>query len=401
MKILILNSGSSSQKSSLYDIEGPLPARPPSPVWEARIEWDGRTAEIQGKAQKGATFHSRVKIDSRHQALEQMFRSLWESDVRAVEKPSEIHVVGHRIVHGGRRFEEPVIITAEVKRAIASASAFAPLHNRVELEGIAIIEELLGTVPQVAVFDTAFHHSLPFAAAVYPGPYEWLAQGIRRYGFHGINHQYCAERAAQLLGKPLTSLRLVSCHLGNGCSLAAIDGGRSVDTTMGFTPLDGLMMGTRSGSVDPSILTYLMREKRIDAGRVDEILNNESGLLGISGVSSDMRKILEAMNSGNDRAELAFAIFVHRLRSGIGSMVAALGGLDALIFAAGIGENAAAVREAACARFSHLGLTLDAVKNSQSPVDQDIAERDSSVRVLVIHAEEDWAIARECWTMTQ
>lgn len=306
--------------------------------------------------------------------------------------------MGHRIVHGGRQFEEPVIITAEVKRAIASASAFAPLHNRAELEGIAIMEELLGQVPQVAVFDTAFHHHLPLAATVYPGPYEWFAQGIRRYGFHGINHQYCAERAAQLLGKPLASLKLVSCHLGNGCSLAAIDAGRSVDTTMGFTPLEGLMMGTRSGSVDPGILTYLMREKQIrDGQEMDDVLNNKSGLLGVSGVSSDMRKVLEAMRLGNERAALAFDIFAHRLRSCIGSMVAALGGLDALIFTAGIGENSAAVREAACARFGHLGLKLDPAKNGKLPADQDIAARDSSVHVLVIRAQEDWAIARACW----
>ncbi|MHB8485919.1 MAG: acetate/propionate family kinase [Candidatus Acidiferrales bacterium] len=400
MKILVLNSGSSSQKSCLYQIGDALPEHPPGPVWEAKIEWDGRAAEIQVKVPKDAAFHSQIKVDSRRQALKQLFRSLWDGDTPAVEKPSEIHAVGHRIVHGGRQFEKPVIITAEVKRAIASASAFAPLHNRAELEGIAIMEELLGQVPQVAVFDTAFHHHLPLAATVYPGPYEWFAQGIRRYGFHGINHQYCAQRAAQLLGRPLASLKLVSCHLGNGCSLAAIDAGRSVDTTMGFTPLEGLMMGTRSGSVDPGILTYLLREKQIRNGQeMDDVLNNKSGLLGVSGVSSDMRKVLEAMGSGNERAALAFDIFVHRLRSCIGSMVAALGGLDALIFTAGIGENSPAVREAACARFGHLGLALDPAKNSQSPVDQDIAARDSSVRVLVIRAQEDWAIARECWRM--
>ena len=400
MKILVLNSGSSSQKSCLYQISDALPEHPPSPVWEAKIEWDGRAAEIQVKVPKDAAFRSQITVDSRRQALERLFRSLWDGNARAVQKPSEIHVVGHRIVHGGRQFEEPVIITAEVKRAIASASAFAPLHNRAELEGIAIMEGLLGQVPQVAVFDTAFHHHLPLAATVYPGPYEWFAQGIRRYGFHGINHQYCAERAAQLLGNPLTSLKLVSCHLGNGCSLAAIDAGRSVDTTMGFTPLEGLMMGTRSGSIDPGILTYLMREKQIrDGQEMDDVLNNKSGLLGVSGVSSDMRNVLEAMRLGNERAALAFDIFVHRLRSCIGSMVAALGGLDALIFTAGIGENSPAVREAACARFGHLGLKLDLAKNSQSPVDQDIAARDSSVRVLVIRAQEDWAIARACWRM--
>lgn len=399
MKILVLNSGSSSQKSCLYEVGDALPEHPPNPVWEAKIEWNGSAADIEVTTAKGSTFSDGVRIVSRRQALERLFRSLWEGDARTVEKPSEIRVVGHRIVHGGHRFEEPVIVTDEVKRAIASVSAFAPLHNRAELEGIEIVQQLLGPIPQVAVFDTAFHHQLPLAAAVYPGPYEWFERGIRRYGFHGINHQYCAQRAAQLLGRHLDSLRLVSCHLGNGCSLAAIDRGRSVDTTMGFTPLEGLMMGTRSGSVDPGILTYLMREEGIDGRRLDELLNHESGLLGISGVSSDMREVLDAMKLGNERAALAFKIFVHRLRSGIGSMVAALGGLDALIFTAGIGENSVVAREAACAGFSFLGLKLDPDKNDLSRADRDIAARDSSVRVLVIHAQEDWAIARRCWRM--
>jgi acetate kinase len=399
MKILVLNSGSSSQKSCLYDIGVSLPEHPPNPVWEAKIEWNGGVADVQVKASKGITFHDQVKVASRRQALEHLFRSLWEGDARTVEKPSEIRAVGHRIVLGGHKFEEPVVVDDNVKRAIAAVSAFAPLHNRAELEGIEIMEHLLKRVPQVAVFDTAFHHRMPLAAAVYPGPYEWFEQGIRRYGFHGINHQYCAQRAAQLLGRRLDSLRIVSCHLGNGCSLAAIDRGRSVDTTMGFTPLEGLMMGTRSGSVDPGILTYLMQQKGTDGRRLDELLNTESGLLGISGVSGDMREILKAMESGNQRAKLAFDIFVHRLRSGIGSMIAVLGALDVLIFTAGIGENSEAVRQAVCAGFGYLHLKLDPARNRQSPVDQDIGASDSAVRVLVIHAQEDWAIARECWRM--
>jgi len=399
MKILVLNSGSSSQKSCLYEIGDSLPEHPPNPVWEAKIEWNGSSAAIQVKTSKGITFNDQANVATRSHALDHLVRSLWEGDARTVEQPSEIRAVGHRIVLGGHTLEKPVIVNDEVKRAIGSVSAFAPLHNRAELEGIEAMERLLERVPQVAVFDTAFHHHLPLAAAVYPGPYEWFERRIRRYGFHGINHQYCAERAAQLLGRPSDSLRLVSCHLGNGCSLAAIDRGRSVDTTMGFTPLEGLMMGTRSGTVDPGILTYLIREKGTDERRLDELLNNESGLLGVSGVSGDMREVLKAKESGNQRAKLAFDIFVHRLRSGIGSMVAVLGGLDALIFTAGIGENSEAVRQAACAGFGYLDLTLDPVRNNQSPVDQDIAARESAVRVLVIRAQEDWAIARECWRM--
>lgn len=399
MNILVLNSGSSSQKSCIYEIGDSLPEVPPNPTWEAKIEWNARSADINVKTSKGITSNEWVKVASRRQTLERLFRSLWEGNARTVEKASEIRVVGHRIVHGGHTFEEPAIIDDKVKHAIESVSAFAPLHNRAELDGIAMMEYLLPGVLQVAVFDTSFHHQLPLAAAVYPGPYEWFEQGVRRYGFHGINHQFCAHRAAQLLGKQLDSLRLVSCHLGNGCSLAAIDSGRSIDTTMGFTPLEGLMMGTRSGSVDPAILTYLMREKGADSRQLDELLNNESGLLGISGVSADMREVLKARESGNHRAKLAFDIFIHRLRSGIGSMVAALGGLDALIFTAGIGENSEAVRHAACSNFGYLGLKLDPVRNNQSPVDQDIGAADSAVRVLVIRAQEDWAIARECWRM--
>jgi acetate kinase len=260
---------------------------------------------------------------------------------------------------------------------------------------------LLGAVPQIAVFDTGFHRTMPLSAATYPGPYDWFEQGIRRYGFHGINHQYCAQRAAQLLGKNLNALKLVTCHLGNGCSLAAIVDGRSVDTTMGFTPLEGLMMGTRSGSVDPGILTYLVRQRHLSGQQLDEILNQKAGLLGISGISSDMRKILAASKNGHERAKLALDIYVHRLRSGIGAMIAVLGGVDALVFTAGVGENSPEVRAAVCENFAFLDLRLDQGKNAQSPVDEDISAPDATVRILVIHAQEDWMIARECWNLVQ
>ena len=302
------------------------------------------------------------------------------------------------MVHGGPRHFEPELVTAEVKAAIQSASAFAPLHNRAELDGMDIVVKLLGAVRQVAVFDTGFHHAMPLAAATYPGPYEWFEQGIRRYGFHGINHQYCAERAARLLGKDLNALKLVTCHLGNGCSLAAIQQGRSVETTMGFTPLEGLMMGTRSGSVDPGILTYLMREKHVSGQQLDEILNQRSGLLGISGRSSDMREILAARKSGDERAKLAFEVYIHRLRSGIGAMVAVLGGADALVFTAGVGENSAEVRAAVCENLAFLGVQLDADKNAVWIADGDVSASDATVRVLVIRAQEDWMIARQCRT---
>jgi acetate kinase len=399
MKILVLNSGSSSQKSALYEIPGALPEHPPAPAWEGKIEWSDNHADIQARNSQGEQLKGRVKVGSRSNAIEQLLDTLWNGKVRAVSAPSEVDVVGHRIVHGGKDLEEATVITPDVKSAIARMSVFAPLHNRAELEGIDIIEKRLGKVPQVAVFDTGFHRRLPEAAAVYPGPYEWLAQGIRRYGFHGINHQYCAERTAQLLGEDLRSLKLITCHLGNGCSLAAIRDGRSVDTTMGFTPLEGLMMGTRSGSMDPGILTYLMRQGQFTGEQLDDLLNTKSGLLGISGASSDMRQIVAAMKDGHPRAKLAFEIFVHRLQIGIGAMLAVLNGIDVLVFTAGIGENSPEVRAAACANFGFLGLKLDAAKNAQSSADQDISLSDSAVRVLVVRAQEDWAIARDCWRL--
>src|SRR6266480_3021007 len=400
MKILVLNSGSSSQKSCLYDIGKTLPEHPSAPVWEGKVEWDGNQADVQVRNSQGAQLKDRVQVVSRSHATSQLLDTLWNGKLRVVSAPSEINAVGHRIVHGGKDFDKATAITPEVKSAIARMSTFAPLHNRAELEGVEIIEKHIGTVLQVAVFDTAFHSRLPEPAAAYPGPYEWLSQGIRRYGLHGINHQYCAERTAQLLGKDLRSLKLVTCHLGNGCSLAAIRGGRSVDTTMGFTPLEGLMMGTRSGSVDPGILTYLLRRGQLTGQQLDDLLNTKSGLLGISGISSDMRQIVAAANDGHGRAKLALEIFVHRLRAGIGAMIAGLGGIDALVFTAGIGENSPDIRRAACANFEFLGLKLDAEKNAQSPADQDISLSDSAVRVLVVRAQEDWAIARECWRLS-
>ncbi len=400
MKNLVLNSGSSSQKICLYELGKTLPEKPAGCLWEAKIEWNGESAAIVIKNSERVVQQGQVNISSRAAAVEHLLGNLWSGDARVLSSPSEIDCVGHRVVHGGPRFEEPVLITTEVKRGIADASAFAPLHNRAELEGMEIIEKLLGSVPQVAVFDTGFHRKMPLSSTVYPGPYHWFESGIRRYGFHGINHQFCAERAAQLLGKDMNSLKLVTCHLGNGCSLAAVCEGHSIDTTMGFTPLEGLMMGTRSGSVDPGILTYLMGKDELQAQQIDDVLNEKSGLLGVSGISGDMREILAAIKGGHARAKLAFDIYVHRLQAGIGAMIAVLGGIDALVFTAGVGENSPEVRSMACRKFRFLGLHLDESRNAQPPPDEDIATLDSAVRVLVIRAQEDWAIARQCWKLT-
>ena len=403
MKILVLNAGSSSQKSCLYELNDVLPDRPPQPLWEAQIDWNHRegVAQLKVETASGTEQEEEFSSDSREAVISRMLETLWQGKTQVINSLNEIDIVGHRVVHGGQDYQQSTLISPDVKEAIARLSVFAPVHNPVNLEGIEALEKILPNVPQVAVFDTAFHAQLPPAAFVYPGPYEWLEDGIRRYGFHGISHQYCARRAAQILNRDLTDLRLISCHLGNGCSLAAIRGGWSVDTTMGFTPLDGLMMGSRSGAIDPGIIIHLLRRSDLTAEKLDKILNRNSGLKGISGVSSDMRQIGEAITQGNERSQLALDIYIHRLRAGIGAMLASLGGLDALIFTAGVGENSAVVRAAACEAFGFLDLKLDGEKNQHSPVDEDIAAVDSAARVLVIHTQEDWEIARECWKFYQ
>jgi acetate kinase len=410
MKILVLNAGSSSQKSCLYDIEGDLPVDPPQPLWQSQLDWNDRpgSAELKVTTDRGETLHETFPSSSKADDTKKALQTLWSGRTRSIEHPQEIDIVGHRVVHGGEKYRQGTWVNAEVKTEIARLAAFALTHNPANLAGIELIEQILGVdIPQVAVFDTAFHTTLPPAAYVYPGAYEWLAQGIRRYGFHGTSHQYCAHRAARILGRDVGSLKLITCHLGNGCSLTAIRNGQSIDTTMGFTPLEGLMMGTRSGSIDPSILIHLLRRSGCSVGEnlplaideLDDLLNHQSGLLGISGSSNDLRQIMSEIELGNERAKLAFDIFVQRLRSGIGAMLASLGGVDALIFTGGIGENSPAIRAAACESFEFLGLTLDLALNQAQPVDLDIAKSDARVRILVIHTEEDWSIAHECYGM--
>ncbi|MBV9481172.1 MAG: acetate kinase [Acidobacteria bacterium] len=394
MKVLVLNSGSSSQKSALFEIDRRSCGEAPEPLWQAKIEWSGPAPELVVNAASGGTIRDRANIVDRRGVIEHMLETLWAGKTRVLGSASEIDVVAHRVVHGGPHLTDPIEITPAVKSTLAHAGAFAPLHSRSELEGIELVDRLLPRVPQVAVFDTGFHRTLPRRAAQYPGPYDWFEEGIRRYGFHGINHQYCAQRAARLLDLRLESLKIVSCHLGNGCSLAAIQGGESVDTTMGFTPLEGLMMGTRSGSIDPGILTYLVRETSMSGEDLDAMLNRQAGLLAISGLSADMRDIESGITKGNTRAQLAFDMFVHHLHKNIAAMASVLGGVDVLTFTAGIGENSAKVRSAACAQLSFMGVKLDADKNSRLRLEGEISSFDSKVRILVIRAQEDWAIAQ-------
>jgi acetate kinase len=367
MKILVLNAGSSSQKSSLYDLPDECPDSNPRPSI-----WQGQSPDIR-----------------------QTLPDLWQGESPVIDQPGAIDVVGHRVVHGGADYGQAVWIDEEVKAAIARLAAFAPVHNPVNLAGIEAIESVLGDIPQVAVFDTAFHATLPADAYTYGIPAELTQQGLRRYGFHGTSHHYCAQRAGQILDRDWRNLRMITCHLGNGCSLAAIRQGQSVDTTMGFTPLDGLVMGNRSGAVDPGILIHLMRQG-YSADELEHLLNQESGLKGISGVSNDMRDILAAIAQGNEQAALALAVYQHRLAAAIAALLPGLGGLDVLVFTAGVGENTPRVRSEACRALDFIGVRIDERKNESHPVDVDIALPDSTVRVLVIQTHEDWAIAQEC-----
>jgi len=403
MKVLVLNAGSSSLKSCLYELPELLPQTPPAPLWEGNVEWETpfRNVRLRVKREERQVIDEQPGVGSEREATERLLQTLWKGPAGVMADPADVDVIGHRVVHGGENYSAPTRVTADVKQAIRDLALFAPEHNPAEADGIETAERIFESRPQVAVFDTAFHQTMPKRAALYPGPYRWFEHGIRRYGFHGISHQYCAARTAWILGRDLESLRIVTCHLGHGCSLAAVRNGRSVDTTMGFTPLEGLMMGSRSGTLDPGILIHLLREENYSADRLEELLNRESGLLGVSGVSDDMRQVQSAMDRGNARARLAFDTFIHRLRLSVGAMVASLGGVDALAFTAGIGEHSPQVRAEACAGLEFLNLRLDLVKNAKSPVDCDIASSDSAVRVTVVAAREDWAIARECWQMMQ
>ena len=405
MKILVLNAGSSSQKIRLYELAGDEARRvaPPVPPWAADVDWSQQAGRVTIAISAGAERSTlELPAGSRQDILGQVLQRLWQGKLAVLQGPTDIAVVGHRVVHGGAKYQQSVLMTPEVQHELVRLIPFAPLHEPLNLEGMAVVERLCSVLPQIAVFDTAFHRQMPRVAQTYPGPYAWVDQGIRRYGFHGISHQYCARRSAELVGRDLAELRLVNCHLGNGCSLAAIRGEVSIDTTMGFTPLEGLMMGTRSGSLDPAILLYLQREQGLTVEQSIELLNRESGLKGISGLSGDMRTLLDVARQGHQRAKLALDLYLYRLRALLGSMIAALEGIDVLTFTGGIGEHVPLIRSHLCQRFGFLGMALDEQANTSLHGDQDIAAADSMVRVLVVHTEEEWEIARSCWqVMTQ
>jgi acetate kinase len=407
MNILVLNAGSSSLKASLYRCSfraaapttgDNLPPDSPVPLWTGEVDWNSSgTSVLTAKTVNNSVRSDRsgtTRISDTHELL----NWLWSGETKVIDDISTIDIVGHRVVHGGDKYREPTSIDAEVKAEIDRLSIYAPLHNPANLMGIEIIADLSPHLTQIAVFDTAFYGNLPDVAYVYPVPYQWLERGIRKYGFHGISHQYCTQRATELLGRNLGKLRLISCHLGNGCSLAAMKFGRCIETTMGFTPLDGLMMGTRCGSIDPGIILHLLRNQEYTVQELDRILNFESGLLGVSGVSNDLREIHKAIDLGNTRAKLALDIYIDRLAAKIASLLPNLGGLDALIFTGGVGEHDREIRTAIAAKLAFLGVEIDSALNS-SPLltDLDLATPQSQIRLLAIHTQEEWQIAKVCW----
>lgn len=389
MHILLLNAGSSSLKSTLLD------AADERVLADSLADWAGAATHYQFTGPDGREHAEDVAWNGHAQAVQRVLHDLLHAEPIALPEPSALGAVGHRVVHGGQ-YTSSVRITPDVRQRIAALSDLAPLHNPPSLATLAAAEAALPDVPHVAVFDTAFHATLAPEAWTYPIPNQWTrAWGIRRYGFHGLSHAYCSRRAAELLGRPLEELRLVTCHLGHGCSASAVRGGRSVDTTMGFTPLDGLMMGTRSGSIDPGIILYVQRHYGLTAEQVEQALNYESGLLGVSGRSGDMREILDAAHSGDQQAQLALDVYTREVRHSIGGLTATLGGIDALVFTAGVGEHSVEVRQAVCTNLECLGLELDPQANAACQSDADVAQPGSRGRILVIDAREDLTMLRE------
>jgi acetate kinase len=389
MSILLLNAGSSSLKCTL------MRAADQAVLAQGAADWAGHSAKYEYTGPDNKRRTETVAWRSYGDAVKRFLSDLTDAEPAALPDKTAIAAVGHRIVHGGP-FTSSVLISAEVHERIRRLAALAPLHNPPSLETLEAAQLELPGLPQVAVFDTAFHATMPQQAWNYPVPNHWTHDwAIRRYGFHGLSHAYCSRRAAEMLGKPIEKLRLVVCHLGHGCSATAVQHGRSVDTTMGFTPLDGLMMGTRSGSIDPGILLHLEQHHGLDPAELERLLNHESGLLGVSGVSADMREVLAAAESGNAQAKLALAIYTHRVRQSIGALAVTMGGIDALVFTAGVGEHASQVRAAICAGLECLGLELDTKANATCEPDGEITRAGSRGRILVIATREDVTMLEE------
>lgn len=392
MKILVLNSGSSSLKYQLFEMEQD------TVLAKGKVERIGIGSSILTHHTESKEEVKRVSEILEHtEAIRQVLEVLVDPKVGAIDSVAEIDAVGHRIVHGGETFSGSVMINVEVKKAIRDCFDLAPLHNPANLLGILATENNLSDVPQVGVFDTAFHQTMPDYVYLYAIPKVlYKRYKVRRYGFHGTSHQYVSRRALRLLGMSEDSGKIVSCHIGNGASCAAIWNGKSLDTSMGMTPLEGLIMGTRSGDIDPAIVPYIMAKEDLTLGEVKSMLNKHSGLFGISGLSSDMREIEEAMFEGDRRAKLAFDMYEYRLRKYIGAYTAAMNGIDVLVFTAGVGENSATLRERVCEQITYLGVELDRERNHESISGDRVISKDASkVKVVVIPTNEEWMIAKE------
>ncbi|MCD5410177.1 MAG: acetate kinase [Clostridiales bacterium] len=391
MKVLVLNCGSSSLKYQLINMDNEeILAK--GLAERIGIENGLVKHEVAGK-QKVIINEN---MDTHKDAIRIVINALVDVKHGAIKSMDEIVAVGHRIVHGGEKFTSSVIIDDEVKATLEECSELAPLHNPPNLMGIEACEEILPNVPMVGVFDTAFHQTMPKSAYIYALPYELYEKyKIRKYGFHGTSHKYVVNKAATVLGKPLEDLKIVTCHLGNGASLAAIKHGKSIDTSMGFTPLEGLTMGTRCGDIDPAITTFIMEKESLDTTGLNNLMNKKSGILGISGVSNDFRDVEEAADNGNERAQLALDLFYNRVKKYIGAYAAIMGGIDAVVFTAGLGENSPETREAVCEGLEFLGIKIDNVKNKVRGKQTVVTTDDSKVKVILIPTNEELMIARD------
>lgn len=391
MKILVLNCGSSSLKYQLIDSDSENVLA--KGLCE-RIGIEGSKLKHQPTGKENVIFNE--YMEDHTVAVQMVIDALLNADHGVVKSATEINAVGHRVVHGGEFFANSVIITPEVKEAIQKCAELAPLHNPANLIGINACEKIMPGVPQVAVFDTAFHQTMPERAYLYALPYEYYEKyKIRRYGFHGTSHKFVSTEAAKMINRPLEESKIITCHLGNGGSICAVRNGKSIDTSMGFTPLEGLVMGTRAGNVDSAAITYLMEKENLTPAEIDNILNKKSGVLGISGVSSDFRDIEGARDEGNLRAEAALDIFAYRVAKYIGEYAAAMNGVDAIVFTAGLGENSGSTRRLICDYLGFLGVHIDSYNNSLRGEAMEISAPDSRIRVLVIPTNEELVIARD------
>ncbi|WP_028392238.1 acetate kinase [Bacillus cihuensis] len=387
-KVIAINAGSSSLKFQLFD----MPSE--EVITKGLVERIGLKDSVFEISVNGEKIKETLDIPNHEVAVKLLLEKL--INYKIISSYDEIEGVGHRVVHGGEVFTDSVLITDEVLAQIETLSDLAPLHNPANITGIRAFQQALQNVPAVAVFDTAFHQTMPESSFLYSLPYEYYKEyGIRKYGFHGTSHKYVTERAAELLGRPVEQLRLISCHLGNGASIAAIKGGKSIDTSMGFTPLAGVTMGTRSGNIDPALIPYIMEKTGKTADEVLDVLNKESGMLAISGFSSDLRDIQVEADKGNDRAELALEVFAGRIHKYIGSYAARMSGVDAIIFTAGIGENSAMVRERVLHGLEFMGIYWDPALNKTHGEEAFLNYPHSPVKVIVIPTNEEVMIARD------